>query len=92
MRLTKELRWRIGFVRVALAQVSTGRPPEARATFERLTHDGVSTWRAYLLLAAAYEAEVASMLTEGRVYDHQHYVRLLDALPVRPDRSLRDAP
>lgn len=88
MRFEKRVRWRIGFLRVTLAQIRTGRPPEVRATYERLTASGVSPWRAYRLLAAAYEAEVATMLIETRVYSAAAYRRHLDRLPETPSVSL----
>lgn len=90
MRFEKRLRWRFGFLRVAFAQVRTGRPPEAAATVERLRQAGIPGWRAYRLLVAAYEAEVASMLLEQRVYDHEAYLRHLDRLPDTPNVSLAD--
>lgn len=89
MRFTKRVRWRIGFARVVRLQVRTGRPPEARAVYERLRAEGFSSWRAYRLLAMAYEAEVAAMLLEGRVYDHDVYLRRLSALPNSPTVSLK---
>jgi hypothetical protein len=88
MRVGKRLRWRIGFLRVAVAQVRTGRPPEARAAFQRLREAGVPAWRSYRLLAAAYEAEVATMILEERVYDHAAYVGHLNRLPDAPTVSL----
>ena len=88
MRLLKRLRWRLGFARVVRSQVRTGRPPEARAVYERLLGEGRSSRQAYALLAAVYEAEVAAMMIEERVYDHQEYLRRLLALPRRPDLSL----
>ena len=88
MRFLKRLRWRLGFARVARSQVRTGRPPEARVVYERLLAEGYSSRRAYALLAAVYEAEVAAMMIEERVYDHQTYLRWLHALPARPDLSL----
>jgi hypothetical protein len=44
------------------------------------------------LLAAVYEAEVATMLLEERVYDHAAYLKLLLALPQPPTVSLNDIP
>ena len=88
MRLLKRLSWRFGFARVVRSQVRTGRPPEARAVYERLLGEGFSSREAYALLAAVYEAEVAAMIIEERVYDHQAYLRRLLALPTRPDLSL----
>lgn len=90
MRFTKKLRWRVGFARVVRLQVRTGQPPEVRATYECLRGEGVSSWRAYRLLAMVYEAEVATMLLEERVYDHDAYLRRLLALPTPPDTSLDD--
>jgi len=92
MRFTKRMRWRFGFARVVRSQVRTGRPPEARAVFERLRTQGFSARRSYQLLARAYEAEVAAMLIEGRVYDHEAYLRQLFALPTTPDLSLDRVP
>ena len=92
MRVTKRLRWRWGFARAVRAQVRSGRPPEVRAAYERLRAGGVGWWRAWRLLAAAYEAEVAAMMLEERVYSHEAYVRALAALPARPALSLRDVP
>lgn len=88
MRLTKRLRWRLGFLRVSVAQVRKGRPPEAGIAYERLRDAGIPVWRAFRLLAAAYEAEVASMIAEERTYDHERYLQLLDGLPSRPAMSL----
>jgi hypothetical protein len=88
VRFLKRLRWRLGFARVVRSQVRTGRPPEARAVYARLLGDGYSSRRAYALLAAVYEAEVAAMMIEERVYDHQAYLQRLLALPRRPDLSL----
>ena len=88
MRLLKRLRWRFGFARVVRSQVRTGRPPEVRAVYERLRAAGFSSRRAYALLAAVYEAEVASMMIEARVYDHERYLERLHALPRRPNLSL----
>ena len=88
MRLTKRVRWRVGFARVVRSQVRTARPPEARAVYERLRAEGLSSWRAYRLLAMAYEAEVAAMLLEERVYDQDIYLQRLLALPTPPSISL----
>jgi hypothetical protein len=88
MRFTKRVRWRLGFARVVSSQVRTGRPPEARAVYERLRAEGFSSWRAYRLLARVYEAEVAAMLLEERVYDHHVYLQRLLALPTPPGISL----
>lgn len=88
MRLLKRLRWRIGFLRVSRLMVRTGRPPETRATYQRLRAAGTPAWHAYRLLAAAYEAETASMLREQRVHDHARYVAELNALPRLPVSSL----
>jgi hypothetical protein len=82
------VRWRIGFARVVRSQVRTGQPPEARAVYERLRADGFSSWGAYRLLARAYEAEVAAMLLDERVYDHDIYLQRLLALPTPPSISL----
>jgi aminoglycoside phosphotransferase (APT) family kinase protein len=90
MRPTKRWRWRLGFHRVTLLQLRSGQPPEVRATYQRLRAVGVSGWRAWRLLTAVYEAEVAAMIVESRVYDHARFVALLEALPARPARSLRD--
>lgn len=88
MHWSKRARWRVGFARVVRAQVRTGRPPETRATFARLRAAGLSRWQCYRLLASVYEAEVATMIRDERVYDHAAYVRALDALPGRPTVSL----
>jgi hypothetical protein len=90
MRFTKRVRWRFGFARVVRSQVRTGRPPEARAVYERLRAEGFSSRRAYRLLAMVYEAEVAAMLLEARVYDHDIYLQRLLALPTLPNVSLDD--
>ena len=92
MRFTKRWRWRFGFARVVRAQVRTGRPPEARETYERLRAAGYSSWASYRLLAAVYEGAVASMLLDERVYDHEAYLRQLLTLPRRPSVSLDDFP
>jgi hypothetical protein len=89
MRWTKRLRWRWGFLMVSRSQVRTGRPPETAATYARLRRAKVPSWRAYRLLAAAYEAEVAAMLLEGRVYDHTRYVAYLDAFAERAGHLAR---
>jgi hypothetical protein len=41
---------------------------------------------------SVYEAEVAAMILEERVYDHAAYVRRLDELPRRPTVSLDMVP
>ena len=75
MRLTKRIRWRVGFARVVLLQLRSANPPEVVATYRRLRANQLSIWHAFGLLIAVYEAEVASMLSEGRVYDHERYLR-----------------
>lgn len=55
-----------------------GRPGGADA------HHDYSARKAYRLLAAVYETQVASMLLEERVYDHQIYLGRLMALPTPP--------
>jgi len=60
--------------------------------YQRLCAEGHSSWAAYRLLAEVYEAEVAAMLLEERVYDHEIYLRRLLALPTRPDVSLDQVP
>src|SRR5215475_8616689 len=89
MRWTKRFRWRIGFFRLSLRQVRTQRPPKTHAAYVRLRLLGLSRWRAYRLLTAALEAEVATMLLETRVWDHAQFVSFLDALPTTPRVSLR---
>jgi len=92
MRLLKRLTWRVGFLRVSRKMVRTGRPPETGATFRRLRSEGHSSFRAYQLVAAAYEAEVAAMILEQRVYQHGKYVEQLNALPRAPTWSLNMVP
>ena len=92
MRLTKRLRWRLGFARVVRSQLRTGRPPEVAETYARLRAAGLSRWRARRLLTAAYEAEVAAMILEQRVYDHVRYLQRVAALPDPPRPSLDDVP
>ena len=88
MHLLKKWRWRFGFHRAVRAQVRTGRPPEVRQVFATLRAMEFSSWRAYRMLAAAYEAEVAAMLIDDRLYDHEAYLQVLEALPVLPQRTL----
>lgn len=92
MRLTKRIRWRVGFARVVLLQLRSANPPEVVATYRRLRANQLSIWHAFGLLIAVYEAEVASMLSEGRVYDHERYLRRLSALPTRPWETLAHGP
>ena len=92
MRLTKRIRWRVGFARVVCLQLRSDRPPEVASTYRRLRASGVTRWRAYRLLISVYEAEVASMLREGRVYDHERYLHRLLALPTPPSETLAQGP
>lgn len=90
MHWFKRFRWRFGHARMVRAQVRSGYLPEVRATFERLRQTGHSARQVYRLLAAVYEAEVATMLIEDRLWDRSAYFRGLDALPTRPTVSLDD--
>ncbi len=92
MRTLKRLRWRMGFAQVVLRQLRTERPPEVLDTYRRLSADGIAPWEAYRLLVAVHEAEVASMLSESRVYDHGRFVGRLTALPTPPPESLATVP
>jgi hypothetical protein len=59
--------------------------PEARATFERLVSEGHSEREAKKLIAAVLAWELFNVVKEQRPFQHEGYVRALDALPTLPD-------
>jgi hypothetical protein len=69
------------YMEVAVNQVETGDPPEARATLLRLVAAGHSNGEAMQLIAAVARIEMQAMMAAGRPFDNAHYAKLLAKLP-----------
>ena len=63
-------------------QIETGDPPEARATYDRLTAAGlVAQSRRCSQIAAALRVEMNRMLAESSPFDNRRYAALLAKIP-----------
>jgi len=74
---------RDAFLDTVMTQVETGDPPEAKATFERLTGAGRAKNEALLLIAAALRDEMNRMLAESTPFDRPRYADLLARIPTQ---------
>ncbi len=62
-------------------QIDTGDPPEARATYERLTAAGQSKSQALRHMADALRVEMDRMLADSQPFDNARYAALLAKIP-----------
>lgn len=65
-------------------QLKLGRPPETRATFERLRREGRSEAEAKRLIACVVSSEIFDMMKTKTVFDEQRFVARLQRLPQMP--------
>ena len=70
--------------KVAQAQVRTGEPPIAKATYERLIHEGHSHENAIELIATVLAYEMYEILKTKRPHDERAYAGALRRLPDIP--------
>jgi hypothetical protein len=72
---------RDAFLDTVVSQIEGGDPPEAKATFDRLTAAGQSRSQALHLMAAALRVEMNRMLAESTPFDNRRYAALLEKIP-----------
>ena len=73
------------FLEVVENQLHDGKPPETRATLDRLRSLGYTDRAARKLIACVVAATVWRIHAGGRKYDHASYLRDLEALPRLPE-------
>ncbi len=56
-----------------MEQIQTGKPPEAKATYDRLMAGGASNSQALHFMAKAFREEMTRMLSEGTPFDDDKY-------------------
>ena len=56
-----------------MEQIQTGKPPEAKATYDRLMGGGASNSQALHFMAKAFREEMTRMLSEGTPFDDEKY-------------------
>ena len=76
---------RDGFLSSIVNQISTGDPPEAKATYERLRGEGRSDTETLQLMGLALRNEMKTMIAESRGFDNDRYALLLSRLPDLPE-------
>ena len=74
---------RDAFLDTVMTQIERGQPPEARATFDRLTGSGRSRNEALHLISAALRDEMNRMLSESTPFDAHRYAELLGRIPAK---------
>jgi hypothetical protein len=57
------------------------RPPEAKATYDRLKGQGLTDTQALQLIGLALKKEMKQMIAESRGFDNERYVALMNKLP-----------
>lgn len=66
-------------------QLTAGDPVETRQTLDRLLREGHSDKEAKRLIGCVVAAEIFDVLKNQEMYDHDRFVRALNALPVIPE-------
>ena len=69
------------YLDTVMTQIESGDPPEAKATFARLTAAGQSRSQALHHMAAALREEMSRMLAESKPFDNARYAALLAKIP-----------
>ena len=69
------------YLDTVVTQTESGDPPEAKATFARLTAGGQSRSQALHHMAAALREEMNRMLAESKPFDNARYAALLAKIP-----------
>jgi hypothetical protein len=69
------------YLDTVMTQIESGDPPEAKATFARLTAAGQSRSQALHHMAAALREEMSRMLAESKPFDSGRYAALLAKIP-----------
>ena len=72
---------RDGFLSSVVTQISTGDPPEAKQTYDRLLAEGQTDSQAIQLMGLALKKEMRDMISQSRGFDNNRYVALLKRLP-----------
>jgi hypothetical protein len=72
---------RDAFLDTVVSQIESGEPPEAKATFDRLTAAGQSRSQALHHIAAALREEMNRMLADATPFDNRRYATLLEKIP-----------
>ena len=72
---------RNAFLDTVANQIETGDPPEAKATYDRLTGAGQSRSQALHHMAAALREEMNRMLTDATPFEPRRYAELLARIP-----------
>ncbi|WP_109994250.1 hypothetical protein [Salinisphaera sp. LB1] len=65
-------------------QIESNDPPETAQTLERLKKEGYPREEALKLIGSVLAAEMFSIMKEGREYNHDEYIKALEALPKLP--------
>ena len=83
--MTNDKTVRDGFLTTVLHQITSGDPPETKATYERLRSDGFSDNQAMSMISIALKNEMKQMIAESRGFDNARYLQLLENLPDLPE-------
>jgi hypothetical protein len=71
-------------IEVVHNQMRANDPPETKQTYERLIQEGHSEENVMKMLASAVAAEIWYVMNEKKPFNHDRYVKMLDALPELP--------
>ena len=72
---------RDGFLSSIVTQISSGDPPQAKETYDRLLAEGQTDSQAIQLMGLALKKEMRDMISQSRGFDNDRYVALLKRLP-----------
>jgi uncharacterized protein with ATP-grasp and redox domains len=75
---------REAFLQIVRNQLRNGKPPETKATLERLMAEGYSRDHSMKLIAAVVATEIVDVLNENEPYKEARYLAALQNLPKLP--------
>ncbi len=65
-------------------QLRDNDPPETRETFDRLLKEGFDDFQVRQMIGQCVMVELFDVISQGKPYDNERYVRHLKALPEEP--------
>jgi len=66
-------------------QLRANDPPETKQAYERLLREGHAEDQVMKMLACVVTAEIYHVMDEKKPFDHDRFVKMLDALPELPE-------
>jgi hypothetical protein len=84
MRTSEQAQRRKLILEIVENQIREGNPPETKATLERLLEAGIPMDNAMDMIGAVVVSEIFDVLKQGRNFDLERYIEMLNALPKLP--------